>query len=71
MALRARLLPERLTYSVDEAAAALGVSRSYFYELITAGDIPICKVGRRTFILLDDLTTYLKKQRSYGLHSDG
>lgn len=71
MALRARLLPERLTYNVDEAAAAIGVSRSYFYELITAGDIPICKVGKRTFILIDDLTAYLKKQRSYGLPPNG
>lgn len=71
MALRSRLPVQRLTYSVDEAASAIGVSRSYFYELITGGDIPICKVGRRTFVLVEDITAYLKKQRSYGLHSDG
>ncbi len=42
--------PERLTYSVDEAADVLGISRAGAYEAVQRGDIPHLRVGRRILI---------------------
>lgn len=41
---------ERLTLSVEEAAAALGISRAFAYESVRRGDIPHIKIGRRLLI---------------------
>ena len=40
----------RLTYSVDEAARALGIGRSLTWRLIRSGRLPTVKIGRRTLI---------------------
>jgi excisionase family DNA binding protein len=42
--------PERLTYSVEEAAAVLGISRAFAYEAVQRGDIPHLRIGRRILI---------------------
>jgi excisionase family DNA binding protein len=39
--------PERLTYTVDEVAAVLGLSRSKTYELIARGEIPAVALSSR------------------------
>ena len=41
---------QRLTYSVDEAAEALGISRASAYEAIQRGEIPHIKIGKRILI---------------------
>lgn len=41
---------EKITLSVTEAAAVLGVSRPTVYQLIHRSDFPAFKVGRRTMI---------------------
>lgn len=41
---------ERLTLSVEEAAAALGISRAFAYESVRRGDIPHIKIGRRLLV---------------------
>jgi excisionase family DNA binding protein len=41
---------ERLTMTVDEVAAALGVSRGTAYEAVRSGQVPSIKVGRRVLI---------------------
>ena len=41
---------ERLALSVDEAAALLGISRSFAYDLVAAGDLPPLRLGRRIVI---------------------
>lgn len=49
---------QRLTYSVDEAAEVLGISRASAYEAIRKGEIPHIKIGKRILIprvALDDL----------------
>ena len=48
----------RLTISVEEAAAALGISRTLAYESIRRGDLPVIRIGRRLLIpkhALDEL----------------
>lgn len=42
--------PERLTYSVEEAAEVLGISRAFAYECVNRGEIPHLRIGRRILI---------------------
>jgi excisionase family DNA binding protein len=42
--------PERLTYSVEEAARLLGISRAFAYECIARGEIPHLRIGRRILV---------------------
>lgn len=42
--------PVRLTMSVEEAAIALGISRSFAYEAVARGGIPCIRIGRRILI---------------------
>ena len=51
--------PEPLAYRVDDAAAAIGVSRSKVWNLIAQGDIPARKLVGSTVILRSDLEAYL------------
>jgi excisionase family DNA binding protein len=39
-----------LTLTVEEAAAALGVSRGLAYEAVRLGQIPSIKIGRRLLV---------------------
>jgi excisionase family DNA binding protein len=41
---------DRLTFTVDEVAAALGISRSSAYECAKRGDIPTVRLGRRIVV---------------------
>lgn len=41
---------QRLTYSVDEAAELLGISRTLAYDAIRKGEIPHIKIGKRILI---------------------
>ena len=42
--------PERLTYSVRDAAAALGVSKEAVWDRVWDGTIPSFRIGRRVLI---------------------
>lgn len=41
---------ERLAYSVPEAARALGISRTYAYELAQQGVLPTKRIGNRVVV---------------------
>lgn len=43
-------MANRKTYTVEEAAEVLGLSRNSAYEGIRSGDIPAIRVGRRLLI---------------------
>jgi excisionase family DNA binding protein len=50
--------PERMTLSVEEAAAVLGISRALAYELVRRGELPRLRLGRRVVVprrALEDL----------------
>ncbi len=51
--------PEPLAYRVDDAAAAIGISRSKVWDLIAQGQIPARKLVGSTIILRADLEAYL------------
>jgi len=48
-----------LMYSVEEAALALGLSRSRLYELIRCGALPTVKQGRRRLVPVVALEAYV------------
>ncbi len=41
---------ERLTVTVEEAAALLGISRAFAYLLVARNELPSLKLGRRVVI---------------------
>ena len=51
---------EKLAYTIDEAVDQGAGSRTIVYEAINAGTLKAKKRGKRTVILADDLTQYLK-----------
>ena len=53
---------ERLTYSISEAAFALGISRPKMYQLIQSGDIPSFQIGTRRLISRAGLAEWVQRQ---------
>ena len=53
---------DRLTLSVAEAAAALGISRPTMYHLLNRSDFPRVQVGRRVLIPRRELEAWLTQQ---------
>lgn len=51
----------KTTCTVNEARAALSVSRTKLYELINGGHLDVRKVGKRTLITIDSIDNYLNK----------
>lgn len=51
--------PKRLAYSVDEAAAMLGIGRTLAFHLIRQGELPSVTVGRRRIVTHEALLAYL------------
>ena len=47
--------PQRLTYSVEEVAAVLGVSKTKIYDSVRAGELRAVQLGRRVVIPYDAL----------------
>ena len=41
---------DRITLSIGEVAAVLGISRAHAYELVRRGDLPRLRLGRRLVI---------------------
>ena len=50
---------ERATYTVEEVAALLGISRTTAYESIRRGEIPARRFGRRVVVLRHELDRLL------------
>lgn len=51
---------ERLTFTVDEVARLLGISRSGAYDSITRGEIQSFNIGRRVLVPRDAFLEMLK-----------
>jgi excisionase family DNA binding protein len=52
---------ERLAYAPTEAARLIGYSRTGFYLLLSSGEIPSLKLGRRRLIRRSDLLEFLQR----------
>ncbi len=63
---REKTLTERRAYSVNEVAAALGVSAGFVRLEIGRKNLPIVRAGRRVLILKDALENYLRRGAEAG-----
>jgi excisionase family DNA binding protein len=52
----------KLTMSVEEAAEALGISKSAAYNAVHRGEIPSLRIGRRILVPQAGLARYVEEQ---------
>jgi len=57
---------ERLTYTLNEAARRLGISRALAYEAANRGELPVCRIGRRVLVPRAALLRLLEDASSEG-----
>lgn len=50
-----------LLISIEQAAAALGVSRANLYEIMARGEIDTVRIGRRRLVRVRDLERYVDR----------
>ena len=62
---------DRVTLSITETAAALGVSRPTVYALLHKRGFPAFKVGGRTLVSAEGLREWVASQAGGGEQSDG
>ena len=53
---------ERLSYSVQEAADALGVSSRMVHDFVRDGSIPHFRMGTRVLIPADELRKFIERR---------
>ena len=58
-----------LTYSVPEAAEALGVSRTKMYELIRSQGFPTVRCGQRCRVSIKGLEDWVQRQAEKGWYA--
>lgn len=54
---------EKLVYSIQEAADLLGISKSYAYELVRKGAIPVLKLGKKRVIPKEKFNQWINGER--------
>lgn len=52
-------MTEKLAYTVDEAAAAIGVSSRTIRRFMSTRELPIVKIGHRSLIRTEDLNQFV------------
>ena len=51
-------IPPKILFNVPDAAAALSLSRSKFYELMQSGALKTVKIGQRRLVPAESLAAY-------------
>jgi hypothetical protein len=54
----------KAVYSVNETLVLTDLGRTYLYELINSGELPLIKIGKRSLIAAPDLVRFLNSRRS-------
>lgn len=54
----------KISYTINEASAACGISRTTIYGLIKAGELVTAKIGARTLIARADLEALIERKRA-------
>jgi excisionase family DNA binding protein len=54
----------RLVVTVAEAAKLLGISRSFAYELVKRGELPVVRMGRRQLVPKVSLSQLMESSQS-------
>lgn len=58
----AYILEDHLSYSVEGAAKAIGISRTTIWRLVQAGELRTFKIGGRTLIRADVLAAFIDRR---------
>ena len=58
--------PEKLTYSVQEAAEVIGISSSRMYQLVKTTGFPAVCIGRRIRVSKKGLERWVEEQAQKG-----
>lgn len=61
---------EKLTYSVQEAAEAVGISTSRMYQLVKSEGFPVVQIGRRIRVSKKGLERWVEEQATKGWCGD-
>jgi len=56
------MIPDQLSYTIEQAAEAIGVSRSTLCRLITTNQINTFKVGKRRLISVQALQAFIARK---------
>jgi excisionase family DNA binding protein len=61
------LTDSRLVVTIAEAAKLLGISRSFAYELVKRGELPVVRLGGRQLVPKESLSRLMESaaQREY------
>ena len=54
--------------SVKEAGSVLGISLAGMRRTIQRGDLPVCRIGRRTLVDSRDIEALIEKRKSFADH---
>ena len=57
---------EKMVYSMQEAADALGISKSYMYELVRKGEVPVLVIGKRRVIPKEKFNRLINGEKELG-----
>lgn len=57
---------QKLTYSVVEAAEALGVSKTAMYQIIRTEGFPVVVLGSRRLIPIEGLKRWIEERAAIG-----
>lgn len=57
----------QLLYSIDDVIAATGIGRTKLYQIISSGELSAKKHGKRTYVLREDLDTFIANLEPYNL----
>jgi excisionase family DNA binding protein len=56
--------PEKLAWTLNEAAESTGLSKAFFRKIIAAGELRTTRAGKRVLILDSDLRAWLTLKRT-------
>lgn len=53
--------PDRILYSVPEAARLMSIGRSTLYQLMANGELPSVKIGTRRLVARNSIDAYVER----------
>lgn len=57
-------MSQEQSYTIEEVAQLLKVSKLTIYDLVKKGDLPVFRVGRQMRVDRADLQTYIQKRKT-------
>ena len=56
-------VPEKRLYSIKELAAEIGATEWFWRSQIWDGQLPYVQVGRKMFVDIDDIETFIQEHK--------